>query len=68
MPSWYSGREMAAPSGKFWMPMPRARARAPAAPSPAAARAKARPTAMPSTGPNSMAASMMGSEAKLNLK
>lgn len=43
---------MAAPSGKFWIPIPRASARAPdrAAPSPAcwAARAKDRPTAIPS--------------------
>ena len=39
---------MAAPSGKFWMPIPMARAAAPARPSPSAARAKARPTAIPS--------------------
>ena len=39
---------MAAPSGKFWMPIPMARAAAPARFSPFAARAKASPTAMPS--------------------
>ena len=50
-PACRKGREMAAPSGKFWMPMPRARAqaaeRAPGSPC-WAARAKASPTAMPS--------------------
>ena len=50
-PSCRSGSEMAAPSGKFWMPMPAASASAvaSAAGSPVwAARAKLRPTAIPS--------------------
>ena len=51
IPSCRRGREMAAPSGKFWMPIPAARARAEAimaGSSPRAARAQATPTAMPS--------------------
>ena len=50
MPACRRGREMAAPSGKFWMPMPRARAMAAGrrVGSLRAARAKEMPTAIPS--------------------
>ena len=51
MPSDRSGREMAAPSGKFCSPMPMARAIAPAStswPTSLPATENARPTAMPS--------------------
>ena len=51
-PSLRSGREIAAPSGKFCMPIPMAKAaaeeRAANSPPGCAASAKARPTAMPS--------------------
>ena len=50
-PSWRRGRAMAAPSGKFWMPIPRARATAAvswAGVSPWEASAKEMPTAIPS--------------------